>query len=69
MVIVNTVVFVQSTLGLSQNETAMALAACAYRFDIKATVRARSIIEPWTISIATWGWAPLPWIIAASACA
>jgi O-antigen/teichoic acid export membrane protein len=30
----------------------IALAACAYRFDIAATVRARSIIEPWTISIA-----------------
>jgi O-antigen/teichoic acid export membrane protein len=29
----------------------VALAACAYRFDIGATVRARSIIEPWTISI------------------
>lgn len=32
--------------------TDVALAACAYRFDIGATVRARSIIEPWTISIA-----------------
>lgn len=30
----------------------MALTACAYRYDIAATVRARSIIEPWTISIA-----------------
>jgi O-antigen/teichoic acid export membrane protein len=29
----------------------VALAACAYRFDIGATVRARSIVEPWTISI------------------
>ncbi len=29
----------------------VALAACAYRFDITATVRARSIIEPWAISI------------------
>ncbi len=29
----------------------VALAACAYRFDIGATVRARSIIEPWAISI------------------
>ncbi|MEZ5709988.1 MAG: oligosaccharide flippase family protein [Blastomonas sp.] len=28
------------------------LAALAYRFDIASTVRARSIIEPWTISIA-----------------
>jgi O-antigen/teichoic acid export membrane protein len=33
----------------------VALAACAYRFDIAATVRARSIIEPWTISIAAFG--------------
>lgn len=30
----------------------VALSACAYRFDIGATVRARSIVEPWTISIA-----------------
>ncbi len=30
----------------------VALAACAFRYDIGATVRARSIIEPWTISIA-----------------
>lgn len=29
----------------------VALAACAYRFDVGATVRARAIIEPWTISI------------------
>lgn len=29
----------------------VALAACAYRFDVGATVRARSIIEPWAISI------------------
>ena len=29
----------------------IALTACAYRYDIAATVRARSIIEPWTISI------------------
>jgi O-antigen/teichoic acid export membrane protein len=27
------------------------LAALAYRFDVAATVRARSIVEPWTISI------------------
>lgn len=32
----------------------IALAALAYRFDIAATVRARSVIEPWTISIAAW---------------
>lgn len=30
----------------------VALTACAYRYDIAATVRARSVIEPWTISIA-----------------
>jgi O-antigen/teichoic acid export membrane protein len=30
----------------------IALAALAYRYDIAATVRARSIVEPWTISIA-----------------
>jgi O-antigen/teichoic acid export membrane protein len=32
----------------------IALAALAYRFDIAATVRARSVIEPWTISITAW---------------
>ena len=31
------------------------LAALAYRFDIGATVRARAIIEPWTISIVAFG--------------
>lgn len=35
--------------------TEIALAACAYRFDIGATVRARAIVEPWTISIAAAG--------------
>lgn len=30
----------------------VALAALAYRRDVKATVRARAVIEPWTISIA-----------------
>lgn len=30
----------------------LALAALAYRFDVGATVRARSVVEPWTISIA-----------------
>lgn len=29
----------------------LALAALAYRFDVATTVRARSIVEPWTISI------------------
>ncbi|WP_371819667.1 hypothetical protein [Erythrobacter sp. 3-20A1M] len=32
--------------------TEVALAAQAYRFDIATTVRARSLAEPWTISIA-----------------
>jgi O-antigen/teichoic acid export membrane protein len=32
--------------------TDIALAAQAYRFDIAASVRARAIVEPWTISIA-----------------
>ena len=31
--------------------TDIALAALAYRFDIATTVRARSVIEPWTLSI------------------
>lgn len=33
----------------------VSLAALAYRFDIASTVRARAIIEPWTISIAALG--------------
>ena len=32
------------------------LAALAYRHDVGATVRARSVIEPWTISIAAFAW-------------
>ena len=32
------------------------LAALAYRNDVGATVRARAIVEPWTISIAAFGW-------------
>jgi O-antigen/teichoic acid export membrane protein len=32
--------------------TDIALAALAYRFDVAATVRARSVVEPWTLSIA-----------------
>ncbi len=32
--------------------TDVMLAALAYRFDLAATVRARAIVEPWTISIA-----------------
>jgi O-antigen/teichoic acid export membrane protein len=35
----------------------ISLAALAYRLDIGATVRARSVIEPWTISIAAFGFA------------
>ncbi len=31
--------------------TEILLAACAYRYDIGATVRARAVVEPWTISI------------------
>jgi O-antigen/teichoic acid export membrane protein len=30
----------------------IALAALAYRFDVGATVRARAVVEPWTLSIA-----------------
>ena len=33
----------------------ISLAALAYRLDIGATVRARSVIEPWTISVAAFG--------------
>lgn len=33
--------------------TDVALAACAYQYNIAATVNARSIVEPWTISIAS----------------
>ena len=32
--------------------TEIALAALAYRYDIRSTVRARAIVEPWVISIA-----------------
>jgi O-antigen/teichoic acid export membrane protein len=32
----------------------VSLAALAYRLDVKATVRARAIVEPWTISIAAY---------------
>ena len=35
--------------------TDIALAALAYRYDIGATVRARSIVEPWAISIGAFG--------------
>jgi O-antigen/teichoic acid export membrane protein len=36
--------------------TDVALAALAYQHDVASTVRARSIVEPWTISIAAYGW-------------
>ena len=35
--------------------TDVALAACAYQYNIAASVHARSIVEPWTISIASLG--------------
>ncbi len=34
--------------------TDIMLAALAFRFDVGATVRARAIVEPWTISIGAW---------------
>lgn len=37
--------------------TDVALAALAYRHDVGATVRARSVVEPWTISIVAFAWA------------
>lgn len=36
--------------------TDIALAALAYRDDVASTVRARSIVQPWTISIVAFGW-------------
>jgi O-antigen/teichoic acid export membrane protein len=36
--------------------TDIALAALAYHHDVASTVRARSIIEPWTISIVAFAW-------------
>src|SRR5439155_5697191 len=36
--------------------TDIALAALAYQHDVASTVRARSIIEPWTISIVAFLW-------------
>ncbi|MCV0382270.1 MAG: lipopolysaccharide biosynthesis protein [Erythrobacter sp.] len=41
--------------------TEIVLAAQAYKFDIATTVRARAVVEPWTISImagALWFWTP-----------
>jgi O-antigen/teichoic acid export membrane protein len=34
----------------------ISLAALAYRNDVGATVRARAVVEPWTISIAAFAW-------------
>ena len=42
--------------------TEIALAALAYRYDIATTVRARSIVEPWTLSIS----AGVFWFVAPS---
>lgn len=36
--------------------TDIALAALAFRHDVASTVRARSIVEPWTISIIAFAW-------------
>jgi O-antigen/teichoic acid export membrane protein len=36
--------------------TDIALAALAYHHDVASTVRARSIVEPWTISIVAFAW-------------
>jgi len=36
--------------------TDIALAALAYHHDVASTVRARSVVEPWTISIVAWLW-------------
>lgn len=33
----------------------VSLAALAYRHNVKASVTARAVVEPWTISIAAWG--------------
>ena len=40
----------------------IALAALAYRFDVGATVRARAVVEPWTLSIAA---GALFWVVPA----
>jgi O-antigen/teichoic acid export membrane protein len=36
--------------------TDIALAALAYHHDVASTVRARSVVQPWTISIVAWVW-------------
>ncbi len=35
--------------------TDLSLAALAYRLNVRASVTARAVVEPWTISIAAWG--------------
>ena len=40
------------------------LAALAYRHDVASTVRARAIVEPWTISLAAFGLAFVPGMVA-----
>ncbi len=46
---------------LAVSWTDISLAALAYRNDVGATVRARSVVEPWTISIVAliWSWISL----------
>jgi O-antigen/teichoic acid export membrane protein len=39
------------------------LAALAYRHDVGATVRARAVVEPWTISIAAFGLSFIPSLV------
>jgi O-antigen/teichoic acid export membrane protein len=41
--------------------TEIVLAAQAYRYDIKTTVRARAIVEPWTISLMAGAFYLSPW--------
>jgi O-antigen/teichoic acid export membrane protein len=45
---------------LAVSWTDIALAALAYHHDVGATVRARSIVEPWTITIAAFGLSFVP---------
>lgn len=41
--------------------TEVALSALAYRYDVKTTVQARAVVEPWTLSIASAGlWFVVP---------
>ena len=41
---------------LAVSWTDIALAALAYHHDVASTVRARSVVEPWTISIVAFAW-------------